>query len=198
MKLYKTVDEFIAGETQWHTELAQLRRVLNGCGLEESIKWGAPCYGCQGKNLVGIGSFKSYCGLWFFQGALLSDPEGVLVTSDDNPAKAMRQWSFASKQDIKPRAIKAYVQEAIALQEQGREIRPAREKQIVMPPELKAALAANQQAAAAFQALTKGRQREYADHISDAKREDTKAKRLEKILPMICAGEGLHDNYRNC
>jgi hypothetical protein len=47
-----------------------------------------------------------------------------------------------------------------------------------------------------FALLSKGRRREYADYIAEAKRDETKEKRLEKILPMIAAGKGLHDKYR--
>jgi hypothetical protein len=50
---------------------------------------------------------------------------------------------------------------------------------------------------ACFSQLTKGKQREYADYITDAKREETRIKRLEKILPLIKTGKGLYDKYRN-
>ena len=50
----------------------------------------------------------------------------------------------------------------------------------------------------AFIALTPGKQKDYSNHISDAKQEKTKASRLEKIRPMILAGGGLHDKYKNC
>ena len=63
---------------------------------------------------------------------------------------------------------------------------------------MKQALTKNKQAKASFDKLTKGKQREYADYIAEAKREETKVKRLEKILPMIKEGKGLHDKYRNC
>ena len=53
-------------------------------------------------------------------------------------------------------------------------------------------------AVAAYRKLTPGRQREYAEYISSAKRDDTKQKRIEKILPKITAGAGLNDKYRNC
>lgn len=48
----------------------------------------------------------------------------------------------------------------------------------------------------AFDALSPGKRREYADHVAEAKRDDTKARRVEKILPMIRSGVGLHDRYR--
>ena len=67
MKRYKTVDEFIANAEQWQDELVRLREILNSTGLEEGVKWGGPCYTANGKNVVGLGAFKSYFGLWFFQ-----------------------------------------------------------------------------------------------------------------------------------
>ena len=54
-------------------ELLKLRNILLSCGLEETVKWGAPTYTFAGKNVAGLASFKSYVGLWFHQGALLKD-----------------------------------------------------------------------------------------------------------------------------
>jgi len=57
-------------------------------------------------------------------------------------------------------------------------------------------LAGNKKAGQGFNTLTPGKQREYADYIASAKREETRSKRLEKIIPMIAARQGLHDRYR--
>ena len=59
-------------------------------------------------------------------------------------------------------------------------------------------LAGDKKAELAFKALTPGRRREYADYVSEAKRAATRTKRIEKILPMIAAGTGLNDKYKNC
>ena len=56
----------------------------------------------------------------------------------------------------------------------------------------------NKTLASAFKKLTPGKQREYANHISEAKRDATKESRLQKITPMIIEGKGLHDKYKNC
>ncbi len=198
MKRYKSVDAFIEDADQWRDELILLRNILLSTELTEEVKWGAPCYTLGGKNLVGLGAFKSYFGLWFYQGALLSDPQQVLINAQEGRTKAMRQWRFENKKAIKSRTIKEYVKEAIELQRQGVEIKATRNQPFQVPPQLKSALAQNKTAAAKFKTLTKGKQREYADYIRDAKREETKVKRLEKIIPMIIAGQGLHDKYRNC
>jgi len=198
MQRAESVDDYIENAEHWRPELERLREVLTSTELEETVKWGGPCYTLDGKNIVGMGAFKSYVGLWFHQGALLSDPEGMLVNASEGKTKALRQWRFTSGKDIKPRLIKKYVNEAIELQRQGKEIKPDRAKPVVVPPELAAAFAKNRKAKAAFDKLTIGKRREYADHVAEAKREDTRLRRVEKIIPMILEGGGLHDKYRDC
>ena len=67
-----------------------------------------------------------------------------------------------------------------------------------MPDELSKALRRYKGATAGFRSLTPGKQREYTEYIATAKRDDTKQKRIDKVLPMIAAGVGLNDKYRNC
>lgn len=198
MKRYKTVDEFIQNATNYQEELTKLRDILTATELTEELKWGGPCYTFDGKNVVGIGAFKSYFGLWFHQGALLADKQGVLINAQEGVTKALRQWRMNSAKEIKPRIIKAYVKEAIELVKSGQEIKPQRKTTLTVAKQLKGALAKDKKAKAAFEALTKGKQREYSDYIDSAKQDKTKASRLEKILPMIKEGAGLNDQYRNC
>ncbi|MEZ5892787.1 MAG: YdeI/OmpD-associated family protein [Parvularculaceae bacterium] len=194
----KTPDAYYKKDGPWRAEMNALRKVLLSTGLDEDIKWGSPFYTKDGKNIVGATSFKTHFCLWFPQGALLNDDKKVLMNAQEGVTKAQRQWRMTKLSDIKPAIIKAYVKEAVALAAAGKEIKPDRAKPLVVPPELKAALAKNKKAKAAFDAMTKGKQREYADYIAEAKQDATKAKRLEKILPMIAAGGGLNDKYKNC
>lgn len=196
MKGAKTVDEYIEGSEKWGPALAKLREILRKTELEETVKWGAPCYTFDGKNVVGLVGFQEHCALWFHQGALLSDPEKVLVNAQEGKTKALRHWRFSSAKEIRVRPVRAYVEESIEHLRAGREIRPDRKKPLVVPPELRKALAKSAPAKKAFEALSPGRRREYADHIADAKQASTKERRLEKILPMIRKGIGLHDKYR--
>ena len=196
MKRIKTVDEYIESLENWGDEVRQLRTILNDTELEETVKWGGPCYTYRGKNLIRLAAFKTYFTLWFFQGALLADNAHVLINAQEGKTKALRQWRMAGKSDIKTRLIKSYVKEAILLQSQDKEVKPSRSQPIVIPVQLAEALTADPDAEVSFQNLSRGKQREYADHIADAKREETKRKRIEKLLPMICQGKGLHDKYR--
>ncbi len=193
MRKVSSVDEYIDNAEVWKDGIRQLRRVLLASGLEETVKWGAPCYTHGGENMVGLGAFKSYFGLWFYQGALLPDPEKVLVNAQKSKTRALRQWRF-SNEDID--AVASYVKAAIEVQERGEKITPQRGRPIQIPPELGDALDTDPESKGAFDQLTPGKRREYADHVAEAKRADTKMRRVEKILPMIKSGVGLHDKYR--
>jgi uncharacterized protein YdeI (YjbR/CyaY-like superfamily) len=195
MKRSRSVDEYIATAEQWQGELQRLREILQSNALTEEVKWGAPCYTWKGKNVVGIGGFKSYFGLWFHQGALLGDDAGVLINAQEGKTKALRQWRMSTARDIKPTIIRRYVKESITNIDAGREIRASRDKSIVVPDELAKAMRRHKGATAAFRKLRPGLQREYAGYVSEAKRDDTKQKRIAKILPMIVAGKGLNDRY---
>ncbi|MCP4895410.1 MAG: DUF1801 domain-containing protein [bacterium] len=109
--------------------------MLLDSGLEEITKWGAPCYTRGGKNVVGPGAFKSYFGLWFFLGALLPDPEGVLVNAQEGTTKALRQWRL-TEESIDANAVAAYVKAAVGAQDRGDHIAPARSRPVGIPPEL--------------------------------------------------------------
>ncbi len=196
MKRAKTVDDYLNATRAWRREAAKLREILRTTPLDEEVKWGAPCYTYKGKNVVGIGAFKSYFGLWFFQGALLADEDDVLINAQEGKTKALRQWRMTSAGDIRPAAIKRYVKEAIMLVDEGREIAPARTRRLSVPAELSEAFQSNKTAKDAFERLRPGQQREYAEHIATAKREDTRQRRIDKIIPMIIAGQGLNDRYR--
>ena len=192
----KEVDRYIANAKQWQAELRALREVLAKTPLEETIKWGMPCYTYNGSNVVGMSGFKSYFGLWFHQGALLADDAGVLINAQKGKTQALRQWRMESAKDIKPAAIRRYVKESIANIDGGKKISARRSKTLDIPTALTNAMRRQKGATAAFRNLRPGLQREYAEYVSLAKRDDTKQRRIDKILPMILAGKGLNDRYR--
>ena len=196
MQRAKSVDDYIASANQWQEELRRLRTILRSTDLVEEVKWGAPCYTFNGRNVVGLSGFKSYFGLWFHQGALLKDPDQVLINAQEGKTRALRQWRMTSVKDIKPSVVKRYVKEAVALAKAGKEIRAERGTAIEVPTELRIAMRRTKGATAAFKALRPGLQREYAEYVAAAKRDETKQRRIKKILPMITAGTGLNDQYR--
>jgi len=198
MKRYKTPEEYIANNNDWQQSLILLRDILLSTQMTETIKWGVPVYTFEGKNIVGIAGFKSYAGLWFFQGALLKDKKKKLVNAQTGKTKALRQWRFNSVKEIEAESqtIKQYLEEAILNQKQGKEIKPERKKSLEIPKELNGLFKQNKKVKECFSSLSLPKQKEYAEYIIEAKRDETKQKRLSKIAPLILTGKGLNDKYK--
>jgi len=198
MKKVFSVEEYIEINAHYGEALCVLRDLINSTELNESVKWSAPVYDLNGKNVVGLGAFKNHFGIWFFQGVFLKDENELLVNAQEK-TKALRQMRFTSIDEINKSVVLAYVKEAIENQRLGKEIKPERKKKaIIIPDELQKVLKESPVFQDAFKALTPGKQSEYCEHIESAKREATKQSRLEKIKPMILEGVGLHDKYKNC
>ncbi len=198
MKKVSSVEEYIEVNSHFSDALTLLRDLINSTQLDESLKWSAPVYSLNGKNVVGLGAFKQHFGIWFFNGVFLKDEQQLLVNAQEK-TKALRQMRFESIEDIDKAAVLAYVKEAIENQKLGKELKPERKgKTVVIPKELSTVLKANGELNTSFKALTPGKQREYCEYIESAKRETTKQTRLDKITPMILKGVGLHDKYKNC
>lgn len=187
------VDAYIKQEKQWREETELLRQLALGCGLTEELKWGKPCYTFEGGNVAIIQGFKAYCALMFFKGALLKDPKGILQKPGAN-SQAAHQVRFTSAREITAQkaVLKAYLQEAIALEKAGLKVEFNKEPEPT-PAELQATLDRNPALKKAFAALTPGRQRSYILHISSAKQSATRVTRAEKCAAGILAGRGFNE-----
>ncbi len=192
------VDAYIEKHSQWGEELSTLRSVFQKTELTEEVKWGAPSYSMNGKLVAGIGAFKNHYGIWFHHGVFLKDPHKKLLNAQEGKTRGMRQWRFEKGDVIDTDIVHSYIQESIENSLAGKEIKPERKKTVAIPSELQGAMDANKDLATAYAALTPGKQREYAEHIGEAKREATRQSRLEKCVPMILEGKGLYDKYKNC
>jgi len=195
MEKAENVDQYIEQHPGWSNELSQLRKFFLSYDLEETIKWGAPVYTLKSKNLFGLAAFKNHYALWLFQGALLEKNTALLVNAQDEKTDAMRQIRFdeTSQHDLKE--LTKYVEETLNLVKQGKKIVPAK-KELIHADAIKAKMEEDSNFDKAFNSLTPGKQREYSDYISQAKREETRQSRMEKIRPLILAGKGLNDKYK--
>ena len=105
---------------------------------------------------------------------------------------------FDSSEEIRKymNTIRDYVNEVIRNEKEGKSIKPERGKKLVIPVLLKYMLDADEELSNKFGEFSPGKQREFADYIKQAKRDETKQKRIEKIRPMIMEGVGLNDRYK--
>ena len=188
------VDAIIAGYGRWREEMQALRAIMRECRLIEEVKWGQPCYTLDGANVVLIHGFKDYCALLFVKGALMKDPESLLIQQTQNVQSA-RQIRFTGLAEIVARraVLKAYVEEAIAVEKVGLKVEKKPTADFPQPEELLTRFAASAALKSAFEALTAGRQRAYLLHFASAKQAKTREARIDKCAPLILAGKGLDD-----
>jgi uncharacterized protein YdeI (YjbR/CyaY-like superfamily) len=106
--------------------------------------------------------------------------------------RQLRFGNIAEVERFRP-TIKAYIEEAIALEQSGAKVPLKKVTEYKMPAELQARLNADAALEKAFTALTPGRQKGYFFYISAAKQSATRASRVEKCIPVILAGKGFND-----
>jgi len=174
----------------WTPGLADLRRLCLDAELEETLRWGHPCYRHADRNIAIIGAFRGDFRLSFFDGALLKDPEGVLEKQGPNARHAdMIRFTHAANAKAMAPIIRSYLIEAKALADAGLRA-PRAADDIVLPEELQSALASDPELAAAFYNLTPGRQRSYVVNLKSAKTAATRIARIAKFRERIIAGKG--------
>lgn len=176
--------------------LDKLKSIISETELDRTVKWGIDVFTYQGQNIIGIAAFKSYVGIWFYNGVVLSDPAQVLVNAQEGKTKSQRQWRFHSIEEINRDLIVSYINEAIENAKKGLKPVIQKSKEIEFPPILCEALGSNEELNFCFEKLSPTKQKEYAAYISEAKREATQIARLEKIKPMIMQEIGLNDKYK--
>ncbi|WP_080779314.1 YdeI/OmpD-associated family protein [Chryseobacterium phocaeense] len=188
------VDFFFDKSQQWHKEFEKLRAIALSTELIEDLKWGCPCYTFEGKNIFLIHGFKEYCALLFFKGALMKDPDQILIQQSEN-VQAARQIRFTDVQQINDleEIIRAYMFEAVEIEESGAKVEMKKTKEFEIVEEFKSKLDESPELKEAFESLTPGRQRAYLLYFSSAKQSKTREARIEKCIPQILNGQGLND-----
>lgn len=188
------VDFFFNKAGKWQEEYEKLRTIVLDCNLTEELKWGVPCYTFQKSNVVLIHGFKDYCAVLFPKGALLKDPEGILIQQTEH-VQAARQVRFTGIREItalEP-VLKATIFEAIEVEKNGLKVELKKTTEFAMTEEFQAKLDELPALKKAFEALTPGRQRAYLLHFSQPKQAKTREARIEKSVEAILNGKGLND-----
>jgi uncharacterized protein YdeI (YjbR/CyaY-like superfamily) len=187
-------DFFFKEPGQWQAAFQKLRAIALSTELTEDLKWGCPCYTYEGKNIFLIHGFKEYCALLFFKGALMKDPDHILIQQSKN-VQAARQVRFTDLQQINDLEdiLRSYMFEAVEIEESGAKVEMKKTKEFEMVEEFQTRLNHDPILKEAFEALTPGRQRAYLLHFSSAKQSKTREARIDKCIPQIFEGKGLND-----
>lgn len=188
------VDTYINGLKKWKQEAQALREILLNTELEENFKWSVPCYTYNGKNVIILTTLKEHCALSFFNGASLSDPNGILIIPGEH-TQSGRWMKFDAMANINKhtKLIKSFIKEAIELEVNGVKLINSKPSELPLPVELENIFKKDAKLKKAFNALTPGRQRAYLIYFSGTKNAQTIINRIEKYAPKILCGKGFHD-----
>jgi uncharacterized protein YdeI (YjbR/CyaY-like superfamily) len=180
---------------KWEEELILLKSIIDKTELTETTKWGGPVYVFNKKNVIGLGGFKDYFAIWFFNGVFLKDEKNTLLNAQEDKTKSLRQWRFNSREEVDEAVILEYIQEAIENEKQGKIIKPSK-KETITSELLNKEMSQNPALKEAFKKFSPYKQYEFLEYIETAKQEKTKISRIEKVVPMILGNIGLNDKYR--
>lgn len=190
------VDTYIAEAPEYARPILEWLRaqVHKSCpNVVETIKWRMPSFEHRG-ILCGMAAFKAHCVFGFWKHEL------VLGAFDAKAREAMGSFGcIKSKADLPTaREFAAAVRKAVELNEQGVSLprsKQAKKAAPRMPAELRAALAKNARARATFEGFSPSHRREYVEWIAEAKRPETRAKRLATALEWLAQGKPRNWKY---
>jgi uncharacterized protein YdeI (YjbR/CyaY-like superfamily) len=182
--------------------LRRLRKVVHeACPeAEETLKWRMPTFTYRGKILCGMAAFKQHCTFAFWH----KDMVTVLGPDGDPEQTAMASLGrITSLADLPPdRRLSGYIRKAVSLHESDAPARPrparAPAAPLPVPADLAAALKRNKTAASHFENFSPSRRKEYIQWISEAKRDETRQKRLATAVEWIAEGKPRNWKYENC
>lgn len=177
----------------WERGLADLRGLCLAAALEETVKWGHPCYMHAGWNIVIFGAFRGDFRLTFFNAGLMKDPNSVMERQGPNTRHAdMIRFTDTAQVRTREAVVLSYLAEAMGYARAG--IRAAREaSEIELPEELVDALDGDPDMSEAFAALTPGRQKSYVIALASAKASATRVARVAKFRGKILQGKGANE-----
>lgn len=165
--------------------------------IEETLKWSAPSFTYRGKILCSMAAFKQHASFGFWQHARVM---GVDVQREGMGSfgKMTGPADLPSKRVLAP-----LLRKAMALIDAGESGRGGRKTTTPksppeMPADLAAALRKNAAACRSFEAFSPSHRREYIEWILEAKRDETRQKRLAQTLEWLSEGKTRHWKYQNC
>ncbi|NLP58465.1 YdeI/OmpD-associated family protein [Lutibacter sp. B1] len=190
------IDYYIDNLPSFSKEICERIRTLihqSNTNVIEDWKWKIPIF-CNSDKVCGFAAFKNHVSLTFFKGAEMSDKHQLF--SDDCSAQFTRVIKFNNISEIKENQLVEYFNEAFSIE--NKPTKTSIKKEIEIPELLQNALKNNRIAKANFENMAYTYRKEYARHINEAKREETKLKRLKQVIFNLENNIKMHEQYKKC
>jgi len=165
--------------------------------VQETIKWGFPHFEYLDRVQFNLASFKEHCTFGFWLAPLMTDPNGLLQLADKASMGSLGR--LASLRDLPPdKVLKDFIRQSMRLTEEG--VRPKKEAkkavELEVPDYLLAVLKQHKRAYETFKNFPPSHRNEYISWIAEAKRPETRDKRIAEAMEMLSAGKSRHWKYQ--
>lgn len=191
------IDAYLAGAPAFAVPILERLRadVHAACpDVVETIKWSRPHFTLDGKLLAGMSAFKAHCafGFWAREG---TEPGQAGAMGDFGRIETLADLPSRTELRRQIRAAAALLRAgAPRASKPGRTPRP----QLEMPADFAAALDQVKAARQHYDAFAPSKQRDYLEWVLEAKREDTRAKRVAQAVEWLAEGKSRNWKYENC
>jgi uncharacterized protein YdeI (YjbR/CyaY-like superfamily) len=192
------IDAYIARSADFARPiLSHVRKLAHAAcpEVEETLKWGMPHFLHKG-ILLGMAAFKQHCALHFWKGSLIFGSKGF-------NGEAMGQFGRITSMADLPgdQALLGYIRKAVEFNEAGIKKtsggKSKNKKVIVVPDYFQGALAENAKARATFENFSYSHRKEYVEWITEARRAETRARRIQTALKLLAAGKPHNWKYQS-
>ena len=159
------------------------------------MKWSMPHFMYKGEMLAGMAAFKQHATFGFWRGSLV-------IPDNQRQHEAMGSFvRLTSPADLpEPDVLAGLIRKAMELTDQG--VKPARTKSArpaaETPDDLRRAIQANPAAAATFEAFPPSCRSEYVEWVTEAKRPETRGKRIAQAVEWMAEGKKRNWKYEAC
>jgi uncharacterized protein YdeI (YjbR/CyaY-like superfamily) len=207
-KLNSKVDAYIAKAQPFAQPILEHLRTLvhSGCSeVEETIKWSRPFFEYQGAILCNMSAFNEHCSFGFWGEEIGEVLRAAKVLQQDGMGSLGRITNVNELPSDK--LLLDWIRQAAAFVEIGQYTSPISARRslvkppkpaIEMPAEFSTALQKSKKAAAVFAAFSPSCKREYIEWIAEAKRQETRDKRIATAIEWIAEGKQRNWKYQNC
>ena len=194
------IDAYIAKQREFAKPiLTHIRDIVHAAcpDVHETLKWSSPHFDYRGGMMCAMAAFKEHAIFGFWKGALI---DGVSPYRN-NGGEAMGNFGrLTSVKDLPSKSVMmSLVRQAMRLNDEGISVprsKKAPKPEATVPSALAAALDQNRRAAEQFEKFSPSNRREYIEWIDDAKRDDTRTKRIAQAIEWIAEGKGRNWKYQ--
>jgi hypothetical protein len=202
---HPAVDAYIAKAQPFAQPILKKIRALvhkHVPGVQEEMKWSSPHFNYKGM-FCGMSAFKAHCIFGFWKSPLLKDVSvplkgggegrlgefrGRITSVDDLPSDAAIAKLLKAAKKLNDDGVKV----------PGRNVTAVKDRVVTVPPVFLKAIKANKKAHAAFEKFPYSHKKEYVQWVTEAKRDETRDRRITQAVEWMAEGKSRNWKYENC